>query len=132
LLPGCIPLQKNAILALPNAGFSDNVIFAAYQQQYNLFTLKGYNIRLNVMDNQATKVINKILDKQQCDLLLVKSYNHCVDTVKPAIQTFKAISSAPSPQLTASFLCLLHVNPNISAYDWNRFSLAPLGCKAVV
>jgi hypothetical protein len=33
-----------------------DIIFAAYQQQYNLLKLKGYKIRLNVMDNQARTV----------------------------------------------------------------------------
>jgi hypothetical protein len=81
--------ETNAILALPIAGFSDDIIFAAYQQQYNLLKLKGYKICLNVMDNQATKVIKKILDEQQCNLLLVEPHNHCVNAAKRAIQTFK-------------------------------------------
>jgi len=50
--------KTNVILALPIAGFSDNIMFSAYQQQYNLLKLKGYKIHLNIMDNQATKVIN--------------------------------------------------------------------------
>jgi hypothetical protein len=49
--------KTNAILALPIVGFSNKTILAAYQQQYNLLKSKGYKIRLNVMDNQATKVI---------------------------------------------------------------------------
>jgi hypothetical protein len=44
-------------LALPTAGFSNDIIFAAYQQQFNLLTAKGYKIPLNMMDNQAMKVI---------------------------------------------------------------------------
>jgi hypothetical protein len=43
--------ETNAMLALPIVGFSDNIIFATYQQQYNLLKLKGYKICLNVMDN---------------------------------------------------------------------------------
>jgi hypothetical protein len=45
--------EMNAILALPIAGFSDSINFAAYQQQYNLLKSKVYKIHLNVMDNQA-------------------------------------------------------------------------------
>ncbi len=82
--------KTNTILALPNAGFSDDIIFAAYQQQYNLLKSKGYNIRLNVMDNQATKVIKKFLDEQQCDLLLVELHSHHVNAAECTIQTFKA------------------------------------------
>jgi hypothetical protein len=51
--------KTNAVLALPIAGFSDDIIFAAYQQQYNLLQSRGCKTHLNVMDNQATKVIKK-------------------------------------------------------------------------
>jgi hypothetical protein len=40
--------ETNAILDLPIMGFSNNIIFAAYQQQYNLLESKGYKIQLNV------------------------------------------------------------------------------------
>ncbi len=77
--------KTNAILALLIAGFSDNIIFAAYQQQYNLLKLKGYKIHHNVIDNQATEVIKKFLDEQQCDLLLVEPHNHHVNAAKRTI-----------------------------------------------
>jgi hypothetical protein len=82
--------KTNPILALPIKGFSNNILFAAYQQQYNMLEAKGYNIKLNVMDNQATKVIKKFLDKNECNLLLVEPHNHQVNAAKCAIQTFKA------------------------------------------
>ncbi len=145
------------MLALLIAGFSDKIIFAAYQQLYNLLKSKGYKIQLNVMDNQATKVIKKILDKDECDLLLVESHNHHVNAAKRSIQTFKAhfISTlattdskfplqlwnrlTPQIKSTLNRMHPLRVNPNISAYkaihgpyDWNCFPLAPPDCKAVV
>ncbi len=52
--------ETNAILALPIKGFSNDIIFAAYKQQYNMLEAKGYKIKLNVMDNQATKIIKNI------------------------------------------------------------------------
>jgi hypothetical protein len=82
--------KTNTILALPIKGFSDKIIFATDQQQYNMLEAKGYKIRLNVMDNQATKFIRKFLDGKQCNLLLVKRHNHHVSTAERAIQTFKA------------------------------------------
>jgi hypothetical protein len=51
---------------------------------------KGYNIKLNVMDNQVTKVIKKFLDGKQCDLLLVEPHNYRVNAAKCPIHTFKA------------------------------------------
>ncbi len=49
--------KTNAILALLIKGLSNKIIFATYQQQYNMLEAKGYKIKLNMMDNQATKVI---------------------------------------------------------------------------
>jgi hypothetical protein len=149
--------KMNDIFALPIAGFSDNIICAAYQQQYNLLKLKGYKIHLNVVDNQATKVTKKVLDEEQCNLLLVKPHNHLVNAAKRAIPTFKAhfISALattdskfplqlwdqlmPQVKSTLNMMRLSRINPNISAYkavhgpyDWNCFPLPPPGCKAVV
>jgi hypothetical protein len=42
------------------------------------------------MDNQATKIIKKILDKKQWDIFLVEPHNHCIDATKCAIQMFRA------------------------------------------
>jgi hypothetical protein len=49
--------KTNAILALPISGFSDDIILAAYKQQHELLESKGFNIKLNVMDNQASTTI---------------------------------------------------------------------------
>jgi hypothetical protein len=143
--------KTNGTLALPIAEFSDDIIFVAYQQQYNLLKSKGYKICLNVMENQATKVIKKFLNEQQCDLLLVEPHNHRVNAAEHAIQTFKAyfISALATTdskfslqlwdQLTPQVVSTLNmlrpscVNPNISAYkavhgpyNWNCF---PLACQ---
>jgi hypothetical protein len=81
--------ESNAILALPILGFSNNVIFAAYKQQYKLLKSKGFVIKSNVMDNQASNVIKQNLIPKQCDLMLVESNNHQVNAAECAIQTFK-------------------------------------------
>jgi hypothetical protein len=82
--------KSNAILALPIANFADETILAAFQQQFELLRSWGNNIKLNVMDNQASRVIKKYLTKQQCNNLLVEPNNHRVNVVEHAIQTFKA------------------------------------------
>ncbi len=82
--------KTNAFLALPIKGFCDAIIFKAYKQQFNLLESKGYIIKFNVMDNQATQIITKFLTAQECNLLLVKPHNHQVNPAKRAIQTFKA------------------------------------------
>ncbi len=106
------------------------------------------------MNNQATKYIKEFLTKEECRLQLVEPHNHWVNTAKWAIQTFKdAFISALAttdqdfplqlwdkltPQVM-NMLNILHtscINPTYEImhgpYDWNRYPLAPLGCKAVV
>jgi hypothetical protein len=78
-----------AILALPISGLDDNIIFAAYKTQFEFLESKGHKIRLNLMDNQCTKQIKKILTANDCNLMLVKPHNHCVNAAKCAIQMFK-------------------------------------------
>jgi hypothetical protein len=149
--------ETNAILALPIANFSIECILAAYKQQFELLESKGHKIKLNVMDNQASWVIKKYLTSKQCDNLLVKPNNHCVNTAKQAIQMFKAhfISAlattdskfplqlwdclTPQVKNTLNMLHPSQINPMMSAYkaingpyNWNQFPLAPPGCKVVI
>ncbi len=88
---------------------------------------------------------------------LVETNNHCVNAAERAIQTFKdafiaALATTDSefplklwdrliPQVrdTLNLMQASQINPSISAYEalngpynWNRYPLAPLGCKAVV
>jgi hypothetical protein len=81
--------ESNAILALPISGFRNNIIFQAYKQIYEMIESKGFVIRFNVMDNQASKVIKKKITPKQCDLMLVKPNNPRVNAAERAIQTFK-------------------------------------------
>ncbi len=90
-------------------------------------------------------------------MLLVKPHNHWVNAAERAIQTFKAhfISAlattdsefplqlwdclTPQVENTLNMLCLSQIDPSKLAYkaihghyDWNRYPLAPPGCKAVI
>ncbi len=82
--------ESNAILALPISGFSNKVIFTTYKQQFKLLESKGYTICLNIMDNQASKVIKSFLTPKQCHLQMFEPNNHCVTATKRSIQMFKA------------------------------------------
>ncbi len=87
----------------------------------------------------------------------MEPHNHRVNAAERAIQTFKdafiaALVTTDSdfpiqlwdrltPQVmnTLNLLRASRINPTISAYealngryDWNRYPLAPLGCKAVI
>jgi hypothetical protein len=151
------PYKSNAILALPIAGFSDNVIFRAYKEIYEMIEAKGFVIRFNVMDNQASKVIKKFLNPRLCELMLVEPNNHRVNAAERAIQTFKdhfvsklATTDSEFPlqlwdqltqhvETTLNLLRPSRIDPTKSAYkalhgpySWNRFPLAPPRCKAVI
>lgn len=81
--------ESNAILGLPIKNMEDSTIFEAYKQQFKFLKQKGFTIKLNVMDNQASRQIKSFLTTQDCDLLLVEPHNHRVNAAKRAIQTFK-------------------------------------------
>jgi hypothetical protein len=53
--------ESNAILALPVAGLNDKMIFEAYKIAFNELAAKGFKPKLNIMDNQATKYIEKFI-----------------------------------------------------------------------
>jgi hypothetical protein len=149
--------KSNCILADPIKALDDKMIFEAYWKQYDKLTKKGFKVKLNVMDNQATKYIKQFLTENDCQLQLVEPHNHRVNAAERAIQTFidvfiAALATTDSnfpiqlwdcltPQVMNSLNLLraLHINPTISAYkalngryDWNQYPLAPLGCKAVI
>jgi hypothetical protein len=149
--------ESNAILGLPISGFDDNTVFAAYKTQFEFLESKGYKIKLNVMDNQCTKQIKNFLTDKDCELMLIEPHNHRVNAAERAIQTFKdhfisALTTTDSKfplqlwdrltsqvKTTLNLMQASRINPSILAYeaiwgpyDWNRFPLAPPGCKAVI
>ncbi len=109
------------------------------------------------MDNQATKHIKQFLSETDCKLQHVEPHNHRVNVAEHAIQTFKDAfiatlattdvdfplqlwdTLAPQVQTCLNLMRCSSIDPSISAhktlygpYDWNRYPLTPLGCKAVV
>jgi hypothetical protein len=127
------------------------------KKYFEELTDKGFKPKLNIMDNQATKHIKKFLTDNDCQLQIVEPRNYQINAVERAIQTFKAAFIAalattdsnfplqlwdrltPQIQNTLNMLRASRIDPTKSAYeilygpyDWNRYLLAPLGCKAVV
>jgi hypothetical protein len=82
--------KSNATLALPITNFSNDCIFAAYTQQYELLESKGFTMKLNVMDKQASKVITKFLMTKKCNNLLIKQNDQRINAAEQAIQSFRA------------------------------------------
>ena len=162
-LDGCIcymilyHYESNAILATPIDGMDDITIYNAYKKNFDMLAAKGFKVKLNIMDNQATKHIMKFLDEEDCKVQLVEPGNKRLNAAERAIQTWKdALIAAlattdrdfplqlwdrltPQVQDCINLMRASRINPNISAYealngpyDWNRYPLAPLGCKAIV
>ena len=127
--------ELNAILVKAIANVDDHIIYEAYKEVFETLEAKGYKPKINVMDNQATKLIKKILTKKECDLQVVEPHNHRVNTAERAIHIFKdafiaALATtdrefplqlwdklAPQVQDTLNLLRASRINPNISAYE---------------
>ncbi len=149
--------KSNTILALPIANFTNETILTVYKHQFELLESRGHKILLNIMDNQASRVIKRNLTINQCENLLVEPTNHGVNVAEHAIQPLKAhfISAlattdskfslqlwnqlTPQVEATLNMLRPLRIDPTMSAYEaiygsynWNQFPLAPPRCKAVI
>ena len=149
--------ESNCILASPIKGMDDKTIFKTYKKYFEELTSKGFKPKLNIMDNQATKHIKQFLTENDCKLQLVEPHNHRVNAAERAIQTFKdafiaALATTdvdfplqlwdkltPQVQTCLNLMRRSRIDPSKSAhetlygpYDWNRYPMAPLGCKAVV
>ena len=57
--------ESNAILGLPVKNMEDSTIYEAYKQQFEFLKSKGFTIKLNVMDNQASRQIKRFLSTQE-------------------------------------------------------------------
>jgi hypothetical protein len=81
--------ETNAILATLIPGLDSGSILKAYKKNFEYLEEKDYKPKLNVMDNQATKVIKAYPTPQQVSLQLVEPHNHRVNSAEREIQTFK-------------------------------------------
>jgi deoxyribodipyrimidine photolyase-like uncharacterized protein len=67
----------------------DITIFNAHKKFCDMLAAKGFKVKLNIMDNQATKYIMKFLDEEDCKVQLVEPGNKRLNAAKRAIQTWK-------------------------------------------
>ncbi len=149
--------ESNCILACPIKGMDDRTIFETYKKYFEELTSKGFKPKLIIMDNLATKHIKQFLSENDCKLQLVEPHNQRVNAAERAIQTFKDAFIAafattdvdfplqlwdkltPQVQTCLNLTRRSRIDPSKLAhktlygpYDWNRYPMAPLGCKAVV
>ncbi len=83
--------KTNAILATPIPGLDSGSILKAYKKNFEYLENKGYKPKLNVMDNQSTKVIMAYLTPQQVSLQLAEPHNHHINAAERALDVQKLI-----------------------------------------
>jgi hypothetical protein len=81
--------KTNTIFAMPILGLDSKSILAAYTKNFEYLVSKGYTPKINIMDNQATKVMKAYIKPQDVSLQLMEPHNHCIDAAERTIQTFK-------------------------------------------
>jgi hypothetical protein len=64
-------------------------LLEAYKSNFEYLVRKGFEPKVNVMDNQATKAIKAYLTPQQVMLQLAEPHTHRVNAAELAIQTCK-------------------------------------------
>ena len=149
--------RSNAILVRPLKDQTDKSLLEAFEDVYEYLTTRGFKPRLNVMDNQCSKTIQKFIESSKAKIQLVNPDDHRVNAAERAIQTWKnhwlAGMGTLDPncpiqlwcqfieqgQDTLNMLRTSRVNPCLSAYaildgqfEFDRTPLAPVGTKALV
>ena len=149
--------RSNAIIAKPIRSNSDESLVAAFKEIYEYLSDKGFKPKLNVMDNQCSKAVQKYIQSQNTDIQLVNPDDHRVNAAERAIQTWKnhflAGLNTIDPNcpvqlwdefvnqgmITLNLLRASRVNPKLSAYaqlegqyNFDRTPMAPVGTKSLI
>ena len=74
--------ELKAILVKAIANVDNHSIYEAYKEVFKTLEAKGYKLKMNIMNDQATKFIKKFLTKKECDLQVVESHNHRMNTAE--------------------------------------------------
>ena len=81
--------DTNTIFALPIKDLKDETIVQAFEQAFTELEDKGYKPKLNVTDNQFTKLIKELSERKDCKWQFVEPLNHRVNAAEKAIRTVK-------------------------------------------
>ncbi len=149
--------RSNAIIVKTLRDETDKSMVEAFQEVYEYLTEKGFKPKLNVMDNQCSRAVQKFIKSTGADIQLVNPDDHRVNAAERAIQTWKNhwitgmgnldpncpmqlwCQFIEQGQDTLNMLRVSRVNPKLSAYavlegqfHFNKTPLAPVGTKALV
>ena len=81
--------RGNAILVCALTDQTDKSMLEAFQDVYEYLTKRGFQPKLNVMDNQCSKTIQTFIKKNGAKIQLVNPDDHRVNAAERAIQTRK-------------------------------------------
>lgn len=79
----------NSILVEPMKDASKQSIVNAFQTKFNYLKKRGFNPKMNVMDNIASKAVIEYLEDEKIKFQLMEPYNHRINAAERAIQTWK-------------------------------------------
>eukprot|EP00804_Cyclotella_cryptica_P000709 CCRYP_000992-RA/>CCRYP_000992-RA protein AED:0.49 eAED:0.36 QI:0/0/0/1/0/0/4/0/407 len=68
---------------------TDKSLTNAFREVYEYLTDRGFQPKLNVMDNQCSKAVEKYIRSTKADIQLVNPDDHPVNAAERAIQTWK-------------------------------------------
>eukprot|EP00804_Cyclotella_cryptica_P013964 CCRYP_002495-RA/>CCRYP_002495-RA protein AED:0.17 eAED:0.08 QI:0/0/0/1/1/1/3/0/1003 len=149
--------RSNAILARPLKDQTDKSLTNAFREVYEYLTDRGFQPKLNAMDNQCSKAVEKYIRSTKADIQLVNPDDHRVNAAERAIQTWKEhwlsgmgtldptcpiqlwCQFIEQGQDTLNLLRVSRVNPKLSAYavldgqfNFDKTPLAPVGTRALI
>jgi hypothetical protein len=79
----------NDIIVRPMALRTDTSFIAAFTKVFAILRARNYQLALNIMDNECSKVVEKHIHTNRMTIQLVPPHNRCGNAAKQAIGTFK-------------------------------------------
>ena len=149
--------DANAILAEPLKDITAKSIASAHQQIYEYLTIRGLKPKFEILDNECSRDLVKLMTKNNIVFQLVPPHLHRANAAERAIRMrknhFISILCGLDPlfplqlwdklidqvNLTLNLLRPSRLNPKMAAeamlngpFDFNRTPISPLGTKCLV
>ena len=79
----------NTIIVHAMPSCTDASMVTAFTKVITILKAEGYQLALNVMDNECSATVKKYIKSENINIQLVPPHNHCVNAAECAIATFK-------------------------------------------
>jgi hypothetical protein len=149
--------DSNSIHAVPIKNRTAGEIKRAYVETVELLKSRGLHPKLQILDNEASKILLEYINQEDIDYQLAPPHVHRCNAAECAISTYKdhLIAGLCSTDknyplelwdkliqqsiISLNLLRRSHINPQLSAYaqvigqfDFNKTPLAPPGTRVLV